>query len=124
MDLTKFSTTITGVLLVVVVAWAPTSTAQPIPIPVPITQATSYFDAVELHFDRLIHYSLDRYGATRSGLWVSSIDIHTNELIQLPSVAAEESDRHFVRGAHLYWDQPMLVAAEAIAEQSGCKCYS
>ncbi|WP_145417394.1 hypothetical protein [Planctomycetes bacterium K23_9] len=92
-------------------------------MPVPIAKETSYFECVETHFDRLIHYSLDRYGSTRSGLWMASLDIGTNEMLQLPSEQAV-NDIRYVPGAYWYADQPMLVAAHAVAARSACKCYS
>ncbi len=95
----------------------------PVPIPIAESQRKNYFDCVETHFDRLIHYSLDRFGSTRSGMWMSSLDIHTNELLRLPEPAAGK-DRRYIPGAYWYADQAMIVAADAVATRSACKCYA
>ncbi|MGB7347901.1 MAG: hypothetical protein WBD20_26990 [Pirellulaceae bacterium] len=99
------------------------SQEPPIPVPMPIAQGVNYFECVETHFDRLIHYALDRYGSTRSAIWMSSLDINTNELSQVADVQPA-NDMRFVPGAYWYADQPMLVAAHAVATRSACKCYS
>ena len=103
----------------------------PTPVPLPngemaasvqntVAKKIEYFDAVESHFDRLINYSLDRYGRTRSGAWVSSIDVASNEL----ATWVNQSDlKGYVAGSHLYWDQPSLLAAKELGKRSGCKCY-
>ena len=85
-----------------------------------VPKKIEYFDAVESHFDRLINYSLDHYGRTRSGAWASSIDIASNEL----ATWVNDTDlKGYVAGAHLYWDQPTLLAAKELGSRSGCKCY-
>ena len=93
----------------------------PVPVPIPIDTSAEYFDAVESHFDRLILYATDHYGHTRSGMWVASIDIRSNELLAPEKV--ERFDKRYLPGSQFYWDQPLLLAAYELGKRSGCKCY-
>ena len=100
-------------------------TAQPpVPIPEPIAAGgQDLFMSVESHYDRLIHYSLDVAGSTRSGAWASSIDARTNEPADAEFYPDEVNNAAVVFGANCYWDQPAILASYEIGKRSGCKCY-
>ena len=101
--------------------------AQEIPVPVPVAESSSkYFDAIEAHMDYVTENSLDEYGDQRTGMWLATIDLRTNGLPGNPLPRRLRWYRRITSpgGANLYWDQPTIVAAYALARRTGCKCYS
>jgi hypothetical protein len=56
-------------------------------------------------------------------VWISTIDVAANELPDDEQIRTSD-DPTVIRGANIYWDQPLLVAAHEVAKRSGCRCYS
>lgn len=107
----------------VLLAAFPTAAQQP-PIPIPIPETSSpYLDAVTAHLDYLTEHSLDEAGPESTMLWPASIDIKTNQPMNLASANSHSAVSLPAGVANLSWEQPTFVAALELSRRTGCKCY-
>lgn len=87
--------------------------------------AERYLRPVRSHFDRAVATGTARgYGGGDCGMWMSSLDVHTGRYPADDSRRGPAGDRicrniHAPRGCTFYWDQPLIVAACALSEQTG-----
>jgi hypothetical protein len=78
------------------------------------------------HFRRVLASGVDGYGPRKTALWVSSVDVRQGGLPKHPDPKHRRwyRDIHSPRGSNLYWDQPLIVAAYALSEQTGDRRYA
>lgn len=72
------------------------------------------------HFDKILSSGIDIYGSQHTNMWLASIDIEKGGLPQNPYPAKPRVYRDISapRGSNLYWDQPLLVAAYHLSNQT------
>jgi len=83
-----------------------------------------YEGCVRSHFDRLLATGRADYGPHPSAMWMASLDIRTGRYPEPDDHPAHIGKRVYrnidaPRGCSLYWDQPLIVAAHALAGRSG-----
>ncbi|HUW62036.1 MAG TPA: hypothetical protein VMZ06_13630 [Candidatus Bathyarchaeia archaeon] len=96
---------------------------------VPAEKAAGYQAAVRTCLDNLIEHGQDRYGPVHTPMWMSVIDVRTNEAPQHPEVYDSEirtegrQHRRNPGGCDVWDHQPALRAAYALSELTGDKKY-
>ncbi len=84
--------------------------------------------AVRSHLDRIVSSAADVYGPRNTPMWVASLDTRTGRYPEdAPKARAgqrvyRQIDAPF--GSTIYWDQPQLVAAHAVAKLTGERKYA
>ena len=85
---------------------------------------TAILPCIRKHFDRLLATGRDDYGPASTPMWMASLDTRTGRYPQ-PDARPESVGKRVYRnidaphGCSLYWDQPMLVAAAALTDETG-----
>ncbi len=81
---------------------------------------SDYTGLVRSHLERVIERSVDRFGPSKTGLWLATIDTATGGLPENPLPGELRWYRKITspNGSNLYWDQPTIVAAYALSKQT------
>jgi hypothetical protein len=82
---------------------------------------TPCLDLITRHFDRFLATALDTYGPRGTAMWVSAVDIRNGGMPEEINPQEKRVYRliHAPRGSTLYWDLPLLVAAQQLSKASG-----
>lgn len=88
----------------------------------------AYLPLVRSHLQGLAASGTDRYGPTKTALWMASLDLNTRTYPESQPMA--RAGRRVYRdiaspfGSNLYWDIPQLVACDAVSRHTGDRRYS
>ncbi|HRU04225.1 MAG TPA: hypothetical protein P5137_00450, partial [Candidatus Brocadiia bacterium] len=88
-----------------------------------------YLDMVKSHLDAILADGSARLGPSPCDMWMSSLDTRTGRYPEDDRRPPEIPRRHYraidaPKGCSLYWDQPSLLAAEALTAATGAPRYA
>lgn len=83
---------------------------------------------IRSHLDKMLAHGLDVYGETHTPMWMASLDVRTGAYPEDDTRPERIGKRVYrqidaPKGCTLYWDQPLVVAAYALSEQTGDEKY-
>ncbi len=86
--------------------------------------SSGYLPLLGSHFDKLLARGRAAFGPSPSAMWMASLDTRTGEYPVDDARPPDIPRRHYraidaPKGCSLYWDQPSLVAAHALARRTG-----